>query len=1147
MRIMQLGLSPCGPFLQQEFDFASHGAGLHVVYGPNEAGKSSTLKAVAALLYGFKDDELRFGAEDPRVHGTLANPAGEQICFSRRRGRKDTLLDPQRQPLPADALEGFLRSVSAKMFREFFGIDWRALQDGSLNLLQDRGDLAESLFGASLGGAELRRLLKDLEDRAKEKFTPNTRTKGIPKLLSDCKQLEGELKTSTTKPEQFSRLQQDLARACRDADKLRVAQEQSRNRLTHLARQRESLTLWQELRHLLAEREALGHVPTLSKDFSMRRVSAQTAREKSELELRELRLQRERLQAELQTLELRPEWLEQATAIRHLTERRSAVESLRREQPVRSAEAARLDEERLQLRQHLGLSLGAACASPLQRERLQASAERLNADRQARAALRAALDERLGRLEEARALLRALPQNSDPQPLQLLLEHSGRCVEREDQWHKARSKAQALRRGLEESLQRLPLWRGSLEELVRYRRPLPAQMEALAESLRSAESSLQDLQRQRRKLGEREAELRAEYERAGFDLPAAGKLDELRQQRANAWTRLRANPAETQLQADVESYIEACDDVADRLLAGAERHARRQTLALELSQLKGARVKLQDEDEEARRGQSALEQAWQHLWAPLIPEQPKTMAQWLPACERVLQQHATWCQAQTEADELCAWVGTAREALLRSMEQLGNATPAEVLSLAELHLEVRSQVHAMEAPRARRQQLEGEIAALESDLARDENRLRQLDSSLESGHAEYLATLEQLTLDPTIRSEEVSALLQMLGRLEVVEREWSKLNAALTAHALEIQQFESAVRQLAGRLDPSLVEQSAETAVRALAAELEAEQQRGRQRHDRERQLQELSLAQARHEQLQTRAEEELLRLLNEAESVVEEHLPTLEEYAQKATALEIQIKEKRLGLQRLLPGREVAALELELDALESTWLESQQTQEQEKLGEISERLRDVDQRSGALQKELEQLMERQGSMDKAQELENLHNRILDESQQFLRLQLALGVLRKEVERYSQSRQQPLLEGTSRYFEQLTRGRYQKVLADYLPGLDRQVLFGVRRGEQVSVEHMSQGARDQLCLALRLATLDHWMERRGPFPLVLDDLCVQFDDDRAGATLDVLAKVGKRTQVLFFTHLQRDLQLSQPLADNGLACIHQLPTPEVCV
>jgi uncharacterized protein YhaN len=74
---------------------------------------------------------------------------------------------------------------------------------------------------------------------------------------------------------------------------------------------------------------------------------------------------------------------------------------------------------------------------------------------------------------------------------------------------------------------------------------------------------------------------------------------------------------------------------------------------------------------------------------------------------------------------------------------------------------------------------------------------------------------------------------------------------------------------------------------------------------------------------------------------------------------------------------------------------------------------------------------------------------------------------------------------------------------------------------------MSQGTRDQLFLSLRLAAIEQHIEARGPFPVIADDLLVQFDDDRAVATLEVLSELSARTQVLFFTHHKHLVDLAE--------------------
>ena len=57
---------------------------------------------------------------------------------------------------------------------------------------------------------------------------------------------------------------------------------------------------------------------------------------------------------------------------------------------------------------------------------------------------------------------------------------------------------------------------------------------------------------------------------------------------------------------------------------------------------------------------------------------------------------------------------------------------------------------------------------------------------------------------------------------------------------------------------------------------------------------------------------------------------------------------------------------------------------------------------------------------------------------------------------------------------------------------------------------MSEGTCDQLYLALRLASLETWLEHNEPMPFIVNDILVSFDNQRAVATLEVLAELSAR-------------------------------------
>jgi uncharacterized protein YhaN len=87
---------------------------------------------------------------------------------------------------------------------------------------------------------------------------------------------------------------------------------------------------------------------------------------------------------------------------------------------------------------------------------------------------------------------------------------------------------------------------------------------------------------------------------------------------------------------------------------------------------------------------------------------------------------------------------------------------------------------------------------------------------------------------------------------------------------------------------------------------------------------------------------------------------------------------------------------------------------------------------------------------------------------------------------------------------------------------------------------MSDGTRDQLFLALRLAAIELHVQSAEPLPLVLDDLLVNFDDERATATLQLLLELSNEVQVLFFTHHAHLVDLARPIDQGGDLFVHTL-------
>src|SRR5262249_134083 len=103
---------------------------------------------------------------------------------------------------------------------------------------------------------------------------------------------------------------------------------------------------------------------------------------------------------------------------------------------------------------------------------------------------------------------------------------------------------------------------------------------------------------------------------------------------------------------------------------------------------------------------------------------------------------------------------------------------------------------------------------------------------------------------------------------------------------------------------------------------------------------------------------------------------------------------------------------------------------------------------------------------------------------------------------------------------------------------------GVRPdGRLVGVDGMSDGSHDQLYLALRLATLESWLQSHEPVPFIVDDILLNFDDRRATAALRALAELSRQTQVLFFTHHRPTIDLARAQLPRDVIFTHELPQP----
>ena len=152
---------------------------------------------------------------------------------------------------------------------------------------------------------------------------------------------------------------------------------------------------------------------------------------------------------------------------------------------------------------------------------------------------------------------------------------------------------------------------------------------------------------------------------------------------------------------------------------------------------------------------------------------------------------------------------------------------------------------------------------------------------------------------------------------------------------------------------------------------------------------------------------------------------------------------------------------------------------------------------------------------------------IREAAERYVRVKTSAMLLQWAIDRYRQEKQAPLLKRAGELFKVITGDSFSSLQVAF-DDQDNAHLTGLRPGGSiVPVSGMSTGTADQLYLALRLASIEDYLERAEALPFVADDLFINFDAERAAAGFTLLGELSQTTQVLFFTHHQHLVDMAR--------------------
>lgn len=168
MRFSSLNLERYGRFEGCELSFRASSPDFHIIYGPNEAGKSTSLSAVSDLLFGFPPrSAYNFLYSYPLLRvGAILEDDGATLAVRRKKGTSGTLLDVEDRVIDEGPLLAMLRGQTRDTFALGFSLDQDGLREGGRAMVAARDDVGRALFAAGAGLTGVTEELTRLESEA---------------------------------------------------------------------------------------------------------------------------------------------------------------------------------------------------------------------------------------------------------------------------------------------------------------------------------------------------------------------------------------------------------------------------------------------------------------------------------------------------------------------------------------------------------------------------------------------------------------------------------------------------------------------------------------------------------------------------------------------------------------------------------------------------------------------------------------------------------------------------------------------------------------------------------------------------------------------------------------------------------------------
>ncbi|HUZ90427.1 MAG TPA: AAA family ATPase, partial [Methylocella sp.] len=1108
-----------------------------------------------------------------RVGAVLEN-GGKTLEIRRRKGNKDTLLTADEVPVAggAGALVPFLAGADQAFFTRMFSLDHERLRKGGREILEAKDEVGQMLFSAGAGLSGLRDRLKALTAEAdglwaSRKAAHRKYYQALERLDAAEKELRDHTVTAS-KWQEVKRAYDDAQEAYNSLEKQNEEISREQRKLSRIRR------VYRDIRKIAAldeEIKALGEVTPLPEDA----LSSLDAAEREQLgattRVETLNEQLEAEQEQRKALECNDELLIREDDIQQFHKRRIEVQKEKTDLPNRLAELASAEENLRRLAgelewkadevETLVKQIPPRTKVAVLRTLLSSRGERASGVINAKTAV----DELAGQIADLQQEIDGMGAPVDVSKLAAVVKATREGGDIASRIKTAETESREAKAGIERRLKSLKPQIGDEQALASTPVPTRDAIQNHRDDRRNAEQRMQACRERIRTAGQELARHRKAHERLAHDEDAIAPKDlaDAREVRDSGWSLIRRRYVEgvsvpdDEIQAftgagvdltnTYETAVTTADTLADRRFDNAQAAAQIALTTRQIAEQEELAEGLREEEGVLAEESRALESAWKEMWAgaSFEPLGPDLMLEWLASRHEILEaigrREAADRQLGALRDEESKASARILAELLAVTGKPGTLDGEPLRIVMEAATVVQSQ-HEKDA--TSRRQSEERLRKMKAEAGRKATALETAEKALRVWRTEWAGAIELLSLAADTQPEAATAQLDAIDQMREIAIKIHQLrHERIEKIERDIEVFAQDVATLVGVVATDLAKLSPEEAVLELERRLEAAKRIHEQQKTKDVAISTLKKKIEECNASGREARETIQRLQDAAAAKDIDQLKTAIRNSDKSRELAGERVRVMGALAKEGDGLALAELRTECEAVDIDQVGAREQTLEQDLKDLRGRLTEAAEHRTQTRGAFDAI----GGDDRAAEAAAARQAALAElrevAEQYVRVRSAATMLQWAIERYRREKQAPLLKRAGLVFTTLTGGSFSDLRVE-VDENDNAQLAGLRPGgELVRVGGMSTGTADQLYLALRVASVEDYLDRADALPFVADDLFINFDDARAAAGFEVLGQLASKTQILFFTHHRHLVEIAQATLGQSVSVVTLLDGP----